>query len=406
MLLASAFLVGQENTDSKGKIAYVHQGVLWAKALSLARPTEIARDGENPQWSPSGQWLSYDIPRPAINSLVVRAMSKPDVSLNLQTQGEVHWSPTKDELGFVTAQGLMLIRPDKEGHRVEPQVLYPTQKPNVVFSFCWSLDGNRLAVLISGQGTPTLWNVDPATKHADQIPMDADVGSAKLAGWTSDEQRIVMWPNPEESESVAADGLPLVAVSLTAPGAESFLKEPVLRHPDFVSFSPKRPEILVTSGAYRDSWTNKQLLIVNPTSGKSSTLTNRKLAVASVAWSPDGESIAYSAGPDAGPVAGGNPAKAALSQRHLWIVKASGQQPRQLTSDSQYRDEYPTWSKDGRYVVFTRIDSQDTISVWGIESGGGTPTKLVDAVMGGVGRDVWFGFYGHIRWETYLAWSR
>jgi len=195
---------------------------------------------------------------------------------------------------------------------------------------------------------------------------------------------------------------------LTAAAAQSFTKEPVLRYADFLSFSPHRPEILVTSGGYRDSWTNKQLIAANPLTGQSSALPNRKLAVASIAWSPDGEWIAYSAGPDAGPMGEGNPAKAALSQRHLWIMKTNGQQPRQLTSDPQYRDEYPIWSKDGRYLVFARMDSKDTISLWGMDPSGSAPAKLVDAVMGGVTRngDVWFGYYGHIHWATYFAWSR
>jgi hypothetical protein len=78
-------------------------------------------------------------------------------------------------------------------------------------SFCWSMDGSRLAVLKSGQ-SPTLWSVDPASNRAEQIPVDADLGTAKLAGWTSDGQRVLIWPNPEESESIAADGLPLIAV--------------------------------------------------------------------------------------------------------------------------------------------------------------------------------------------------
>jgi Tol biopolymer transport system component len=195
---------------------------------------------------------------------------------------------------------------------------------------------------------------------------------------------------------------------LTSPAAQAIVKEPVLRYADFLAFSPKRPEILVVSGGYRDTWTNKQIISVNPVTGQSSALTNRKVAVASIAWSPDGESIAYSAGPDAGPLSGGNPAKQALSQRHIWIMKANGQQARQLTSDSQYRDEHPIWSKDGRYLLFTRMDGQDNVSVWGMEPTGGVPTKLVDAIMGGVSRngDAWFGYYGHIHWETYLSWSR
>ena len=89
-------------------------------------------------------------------------------------------------------------------------------------------------------------------------------------------------------------------------------------------------------------------------------------------------------------------------------MKANGQQSRQLTSDSQYRDEYPTWSRDGRYLVFARIDREDHIGIWAIDANGGTPVKLVDTIIAGSTRDanVWFGDYGHVNWAKYFAWSR
>ena len=172
-------------------------------------------------------------------------------------------------------------------------------------------------------------------------------------------------------------------------------------------FSPQRPDILVISGAFREAWTNKQLILANAAGGQTSALTAGKTAVASMAWSPDGELVAYSAGPDVGPVGGGDAAKKALSQRHLSIVKPNGQQPRQLTSDARYHDEYPIWSKDGHYLVFTRVDTDGHVSVWGIEAAGGNAVKLVDSIMTGT-RDsnAWLGDHGHVDWARYVAWSR
>jgi WD40 repeat protein len=408
-IFLAAHLSAQAPLDLKGKLVYIDQGSLWSKTLPTGTPSEIVGGGENPQWSAASEWLSYDIPGGGSpDTLFVRLMSPPYTTLNFKSEGEVHWSPANEEIAFVARYGLTRIRPNRETKSVQTQVLYHPDPGNRVISFCWSMDGKHLAVLSGDAQTQTLWQVDNASGKAEKISLDADIGSAKFAGWTSDNQRIVMWPNPEGSESIAADGLPLIAVSVTSPSAQAFLKDPVLRYPDFVAFSTKRPELLVISGAYRDSWTNKQLVSANPESGQAALLTDRKVAVAFANWSPDSESIAYVAGPDVGPIKGDAAAKKALDQRHVWSMAANGRSARQLTSDSQYRDEYPVWSKDGRYLLFVRLNTDNRISIWAMESSGATPIKLVDPILTGSTRtaNAWFGDYGHVNWGKYLAWSR
>ena len=408
-ILLAAQTPSPASLDLKGKMVYVVEGSLWSKTLPNGAPSEITGAAENPRWSSANDWLSYDIPGAGgPDTLFVRLMSPPYTTLSFKSDGEVRWSPAHSEIAFVSRDGLTRIRPDRESKNVQNQVLYHPEPGTRILSFCWSSDGSRLAVLTGSADNQTLWNVDNTSLHAEKINLDADIGTGKLAGWTSDNQRVILWPNPEGSESVAADGLPVIAVSVTSPSAQAFLKDPVLRYLDFISFSPKSPDVLVISGAYRDSWTNKQLVSANPESGQVRILTPPKMAVASAAWSPDGESVAYSAGPDAGPIKGQAAAKKALDQRHLWLMKANGQQARQLTSDVQYRDEYPIWSTDGRYLVFARVDTDNRISIWGMEAGGGTPVKLVDSIIAGSSRlvDAWYGDYGHVDWGRFFSWSR
>lgn len=408
-ILLAAHLSAQAPLDIKGKIVYIDQGSLWSKTLPAGTPSEIIGGAENPQWSAASEWLSYDIPGGGSpDTLFVRLMSPPYTTLNFKAEGEVRWSPANEEIAIVTRDGLTRVRPNRETKNVQTQVLYHPEPGTRVISFCWSMDGNRVAVLTGDAQTQTLWQVDNTSAKAEKISLDADIGTAKLAGWTSDNKRIVMWPNPEGSESIAADGLPLIAVSIASPSAQAFLRDPVLRYPDFVSFSSKRPEILVISGSYRDSWTSKQLVSANPESGQVTLLTNRKVAVATADWSPDAESIAYAAGPDVGPVNGSDAAKKALDQRHLWIMKANGQSARQLTSDSQYRDEHPIWSKDGNYIVFVRVNTENRMSIWAMDVSGSAPVKLVDPILTGSTRNAnaWYGDYGHVNWAKYMGWSR
>ncbi len=93
-------------------------------------------------------------------------------------------------------------------------------------------------------------------------------------------------------------------------------------------------------------------------------------------------------------------------QRRIWIMNADGKQARQLTSDSQYRDEDPIWSKDGRYILFGRMDEQNEISVWSINTDNGALQEIVSDLSGpGPKRPgQWFGFYGHFPWGYYFSW--
>jgi TolB protein len=159
----------------------------------------------------------------------------------------------------------------------------------------------------------------------------------------------------------------------------------------------------VISGGNREAWTNKRLIAFNTATGNIMALTDDSTAVASCAWSPDGKVIAFAAGPNDREAGGGERAKQALSERRIWIMNADGQQRRRLTTDAQYRDEYPLWSKDGQHIVFMRMDTQNAISVWSVGVYDRTLMKLVDEMMGPAAKASWFGYYGHVQWPWSIA---
>ena len=84
-------------------------------------------------------------------------------------------------------------------------------------------------------------------------------------------------------------------------------------------------------------------------------------------------------------------------------MNADGRQRRRLTSDAQYRDEYPLWSKDGQDILFMRMDTQNRVSVWSVGVYDRTLMKLVDQIMGPAAKDSWFGYYGHVAWPSFIA---
>ena len=62
-------------------------------------------------------------------------------------------------------------------------------------------------------------------------------------------------------------------------------------------------------------------------------------------WSPDGRQIAFESNAD---VDGANPKR----DMEIWVMRADGSRPTQLTRNSAH-DEGPSWSPDGRLLVYT-----------------------------------------------------
>ena len=62
-------------------------------------------------------------------------------------------------------------------------------------------------------------------------------------------------------------------------------------------------------------------------------------------WSPSGNDLAFIRETIA-------PSTSAGVDEDVWVIHANGTQPIQLTADPARADTFPTWSPDGRYVIF------------------------------------------------------
>ena len=237
-----------------------------------------------------------------------------------------------------------------------------------------------------------------------------DLGEITFAGWTGDDKWILLWPNAGHSQSIAADGMRLIAIpslgGVVRQVSDLLPDHDVLLYRDYIAFARHKDSVVITDGGNRESWTNKRVTIVNPTTANASVLTDAKFAASSVDWSPNGASIVFSLGPDIGGVGGGEQAKNGLAQRHIWTMDTNGGHVRQITSDPAYRDEYPRWSRNGHLILFVRMDRQNNVSVWTAMQPRGTLQKVVDVIADPVDKDLWFSFYGHIPWAYYLGWTR
>ncbi len=388
-----------------GMLAYVQGGDIWVKPLPTGEPERLTTDGRNqePRWSPSGRWLAF---RKGEQVWTIQADGSGAHPLASGASiGAFAWAPTDDRLAYATWDELYGVNAD--GSRLVNLLSSSPDVPRRLGRIAWSPDGQWIAYEWQEQWPDQpparrgIWTVSPDGNVRGEPVLP--IADPLLAGWTGD-SAFMLIQDGMNSAALLADGSPLYAF---LPGLEPVkLADFTLPYADLVAPEPgQSARVAIVSGGGREAWTNKMLLITTAPTGDQVVLTPPDVAVSSPAWSPDGAFIAYAAAPDAGTnMAGGEEARRTLMQRRIFVVNTQGNpQPRQITNDPDYRDERPLWSRDGSAILFARLDEQNRASLWLVPSTGGAPQRVVDELT--LAPD-WFGYYGHVTWDTLFDWWR
>lgn len=401
-----------------GWLAYMLDGDIWIKDLLDGQPQRITDDGVNeaPRWSPSGRWLAF------------RKLESQLWLYSLETQQawavdqgapvyQFDWSPVADRLAYSVGSGIMhlsLLTAFPDGS-TETTVLVPPQVAHAALGlFAWSPDGDRLVVDWSTTGDGVALQAELRV-----IPLDGGdavtvatrdmmtEGSITLGGWAPQGERILYAPGLRPIDSFMPDKAPLLSVA--ADGSE-FAAEPrqvsqtaSVLYLDELAPAPAgsgrwEQDATAVVASYGPSPANQRIEVLG------APWTPPDQMAIQPAWSPDGKVLAYSGMP-----AEGEPTVEelinALDQRRIWLLPglAGDEAPRALTSDPEYRDEWPQWSADGQHILFARMDVAGAASLWLVDAQGGRPRQVVEKITLGSDED---RASSRIEWERSVDWLR
>ncbi len=380
---------------SLGAIAVTRDGALWTRQLPDGETRQLLRGGalSTPRFSPSGRWLSY---RDGDELWVVQASG--GQAQHIAT-GSGKWAPGNDVLAVEPSDGDLQIFAAGTGWRGQTLV-------HDVSGFAWSGTGGSLAYGSEhgdeDERTGLLSRVGLEGKGVTALASEKGSGLEPYA-WTRDGKEILYWVDEDFSASAASDGLPLFRVSAGG-GTPVKLGLSVLLKEDMLAFSPAGNALMAAAGEGRETWTGKRIAVVEMGGGSVRYLTGTAISATSPAWSADGERVAFSAAPDAGHLGGGDAARDALALRRIWVTGTKGtQDPMRITGDDLYRDEHPMWSRDGKWILFGRMDREGRGALWLMRADGSDAKQVSDVLRF---EDDWFGYYGHIDWRNQFDWYR
>ncbi len=396
-----------------GKLALVRDGDIWVLDVESGRERQLTKDGQNakPSWSADGGWLLF-YKTPTGVPWVVREDGSGAQAVEAEGVRLAAWSPGGYRLAYVTQDGALCAVDADGGDRA--QLLPPGDE---IHRVVWSADGERLAIERWIQGkelTPPpattvdqgIWLVDADGSGLAKLyaPFQrSQLGPvAYLGDWSPGGRRITFW-QAGISASLRADGAPLLV--LPAEGGEpQEIASFTLLKSGIVAWSPQGDRLAVVEGGGRETWVDKQIVVMQPDGSERRLLSDASRADLFPAWSPDGERIAFTSGES-----GYEDYIVLLRTRRIWVAHSDGSDKRQLTDDPAYADQFPLWSADGAHILFVRQqaeaismdDGLAPVEIWLMEADGSEQRKVVDGLSGG-----WFGYYGFVDWSELLDWHR
>jgi Tol biopolymer transport system component len=395
------------------RLAFVSSGQLYVlrgshdqtQARRIALPA-----GERavaPAWSHDHRWLAFLVSRRrsyfagSVRTLWLARADGRSAHPVLRHVNRMSWSPTADVLAV-----------DQVGSRADPsgraRLLRPGHPSSQIHGLAdavgWSPNGRQLAFTAiqrprQGLFYGLLGTLDANGRHR-VVRYRSRENLMLLRGWTSDGHSVLAWADAQGSASLAADGLPLLAIS-TATGTASRLAR-TLTDPAFVSTSPQTTDIAVAAGGDRELADHKQIRLCRPTGGcQSLPHGTPRFTTLDPALSPAEHELGFvhaALNPPhttAAPYAQRS-IQAWYRTRTLWTYGYTGGNPQRLRRAGNGVAS-PQWSRDGCSILYVRDDA-----LWLVDATGRRPARRI---AGPLFSGRWPNYYGYIDWPDQFAWT-
>lgn len=362
-----------------GAVAYVRDAVLHVFDLGTCRDRVLVAKGVEPpvRFSADGRFLAFGSGR-----IVATAGGRPGPPLGAGWA----WAPRGHLLAAVTAGGGVVVG----GRRIVPDGWGPS-------SLAWSPTGGLVLARSRYPRKPYRQSIWLWTGRLRRVAGDfPGIQTPFLAPASPDGRRLLWWLDPQNSSSIAADGLVLEAVS--AAGGRAARLPGTLAYPDFLAWCGS--QLVAAAGYDRVSTSGKSLVALSPPRFTPRGLSrDRSRSWISPACSPDGRLVAAAAGPRSSGTPFGH------ERRSIWLLDLDGSTRRRLTEPPPGRsDELPRWSADGRSLLFLR--SGPTAPRAEAE-GSLYLVRLDGALLGPIAElGPTDNYYGHYDWARQTDWFR
>lgn len=401
-----------------GKIAYVKEKpqkteiykgsdiwVIPAAGGTAVQVSDLPREATGPIWSPDGKMIAFT------RKLFGSDYSKEICIVPVSETGNPEASPTQIELPLLTSDFLAGWTPDnKIGILLKNPIHYAiytvpasggpaTQvtTQGATFNPRWSPDGERIYFKLEDSivSVPS----DGGEISISHIDADPNFSLSWGGNAVSPDGKKIVFP---ASKKVFRDNKKDKEFGIYTIPVEGGEPKQLTISPGqdrFPCWSPDGKSI--TFIRYSEaSWNEKKhdyirnICIVHTEGGEVKQLTSEsdKVAWATIAWSPDGKSIAYYSEDDTIriiPLKGGEPRilakgvevsgwsemawspdgrKLAYSSKgNIWVVSLDGGEPEEIKTGLDARATHLSWSPDGEKIAFTASEGGDT-ELWVMEN--------------------------------------
>lgn len=375
---------------AEGAVAFAAAGSLHLVEFSSGRDHVLVPKGAAPavdsgpvSFSPDGRWIAFG------PGLVVAAAGGRVCSplgrrgpLDYASTYSWRWLPGRDVLIGETgrlAGSLFEATMNGKVRRLPIQV------------DTWALDPSGRYI---AYGYPS----NPFTSGAEQIRvLDLATGTVRIvyrgprhqiapplvAQWSPDGRWVLFWPDFDRSASIAADGLPLMAVSATT-GKTVTVTRIMLLDEKFLTWCGQ--SLVAAIGGDRFVTDGKRVVVAVPPAWGSRALTfDAFRSWYEPACSPDGRHVAVVS------TRSGTEPGFDTWDRSVWVLSLGGQPPEKLLSTPGFSYGNPIWAADGRTVLVVRRQSTPTAMASICLASMDRPGKCQE--VAGLGR-AGFGYYG------------